>query len=243
MPYRKEQFITGEYYHLVIRGIDDNELFKNIDDYYRGIFSIYEFNNTKPVTIRARRKARARIKRVLQKLKRDPNLVADSRDKYVAILSLCLMPNHLHLLVKQLKDGGIIKFMTKLGIGYAKYFNIKYKRKGYVFQNRFVAIHIENEKQLIAVLMYIHTNPISLVEPKWKEGGIRNIEKVFKFLKNYRWSSHLDYLGNKNFPSVTERNFLLEIVNGQQGYERFFKDWLKYKSRKNFKEFSRLFLE
>lgn len=243
MPYRKEQFTTGENYHLVIRGIDDNKLFKNIDDYYRGIFSIYEFNNAKPVTIRACRKVRARIKRTLQKLNRDPNSVADRRDKYVEILAFCLMPNHLHLLVRQLKDGGIIKFMRKLGIGYGKYFNIKYKRKGYVFQNRFVAVRIKNEKQLIAVLIYIHTNPISLIEPEWKENGIRNIEKVLKFLKNYRWSSHPDYLEEKNFPSVTERSFLLEIMNGQQGYKRFFRDWLKYKSRKSFKELSELFLE
>lgn len=237
MPYRKEQFTTGEYYHLVIRGIDDNKLFKNIDDHYRGIFSIYEFNTTKKVEIRKRRKDR-----VKHKTRGHPESV-DLRDKLVEIIAFCLMPNHLHLLVKQLKDGGVIKFMSKLGIGYGKYFNTKYKRRGYVFQNRFVAVHIKNEKQLIAVLIYIHTNPISLIEPRWKENGIRNIEKALKFLKNYKWSSHSDYSGEKNFPSVTERNFFLEIMNGQQGYEKFFRDWLEYKSRKSFKDFSEIFLE
>ena len=237
MPYRKEQFATGEYYHLVIRGIDEHKLFRDINDHYRGVFSIYEFNNAKRVEIRERRRNRAKVKVCGHRES------ADLRNKLVEILAFCLMPNHLHLLVRQLKDGGIVKFMTKLGIGYAKYFNTKYKRKGYVFQSRFVAVHIKNERQLMAVLLYIHTNPVSLIEPGWKEKGIRNVKKVLKFLENYKWSSHSDYLGRKNFPSVTERDFLLEIMNGQQGYEEFFKDWLKYKSRKNLKEFPELFLE
>ena len=237
MPYRKEQFATGEYYHLVIRGIDEHKLFRDINDHYRGVFSIYEFNNAKRVEIRERRRNRVKVKVCGHRES------ADLQNKLVEILAFCLMPNHLHLLVRQLKDGGIVKFMTKLGIGYAKYFNTKYKRKGYVFQSRFVAVHIKNERQLMAVLLYIHTNPVSLIEPGWKEKGIRNVKKVLKFLENYKWSSHSDYLGRKNFPSVTERDFLLEIMNGQQGYEEFFKDWLKYKSRKNLKEFPELFLE
>lgn len=237
MPYRKEQLVTGEYYHLVIRGIDEHKLFRDTNDYYRGIFSIYEFNNTKKVEIRERRRSRAKIKSCGLRES------ADLRNKLVEVLAFCLMPNHFHLLVKQLKDGGVVKFMTKLGIGYAKYFNTKYKRKGYVFQNRFVSVHIENEKQLIAVLMYIHTNPISLIESGWKENGIKNVKKALNFLENYKWSSHLDYLGKKNLPSVTERDFLLEIMNGQQEYKRFFEDWLKYKARKDVKKFSTLFLE
>ena len=228
---------------MVIRGIDDNKLFRDTDDHYRGIFSIYEFNDVKPVTIRERRQARAKIKKILRDLNRDPDLVADHRKKYVDILSFSFMPNHLHLLVRQLKDGCITKFMTKLGIGYGKYFNTKYGRKGYVFQNRFVAVRIKSERQLIAVFMYVHTNPISLIEPGWKENGIKNVKKVLKFLESYRWSSHLDYLGVKNFPSVTERSFLLEIMNGQQGYKRFFEDWLKYKSRKSLKESAGIILE
>jgi putative transposase len=48
-------------------------------------------------------------------------------------------------------------------------------------------------------------------------------EKAAQFLKEYRWSSHLDYLGEKNFPSVTERKFLLEFFGGTAGYAKAFK--------------------
>jgi len=256
MPYRKVQFVNGEIYHIVVRAIDDNVIFKDIDDHYRGIFSIYEFNNAKQVTIKDRRKARMRaksrlkreIKQVAQKfngiieLSRDPTSGQDKRKRLVEVLAFCIMPNHLHLLVRQLVDGGITKFMKKLDGGYGGYFNRKYGRKGYVFQNRFTAVHIKNEDQLKVVFVYIHTNPISLIEPKWKEIGIKNPEKVIAFLENeYRWSSYFDYIGKRNFPSVTDRDFLLKIMGGEQGCKEFVENWIRYKGE--IKEFNELALE
>ena len=238
MPYRKQQFANNEIYHIVLRGIDDNLIFKNVDDYYRGIFSIYEFNTTKPVTIQYRRKVRARIKREPD---RGPSSIADERDRLVDILTFCFMPNHIHLLVKQIKDGGISKFMGKFGTGYGGYLNRKYQRKGHVFQNRFLAVPIKNDKQLTTVFIYIHANPISLIEPGWKETGIKNTEEVIKFLDNYQWSSYLDYIGIKNFPSVTERSLFLETLNKESGCREIIEDWVKHKG--NIQEFPELFLE
>jgi putative transposase len=139
------------------------------------------------------------------------------------------MPNHIHLLVRQLKDGGITQFMRKFGTGYATYFNKKYNRKGHLFQGRFRAVHIKDNEQLKTVFVYIHANPISLIEPKWKEKGIKNSQKVIKFLENYKWSSYSDYLGKKNFPSLTQRNFLLKVMGGGEGCREFVKGWIEYK--------------
>ncbi len=241
MPYRKEQFVNGEIYHLVLRGIDDNLIFKDINDYYRGIFSIYEFNTTKPITIQKRRKIRARIKKTIRDSGRDPVSTSDERDKLVDILAFCFMPNHIHLLVKQLKDEGIVKFMNKLGAGYGGYYNRKYKRKGYVFQNRFSAVHIKDNNQLKIVFVYIHTNPTAFIESKWKEKGIKESQKVIKFLEDYKWSSYQDYIGKKNFPSVTERNFILEVMQKEQGCKEFVDYWIKYKGK--IREFAELVLE
>ena len=245
MPHRKVQFVNGEIYHIVVRAIDDNVIFKDIDDQYRGVFSIYEFNTTKPVTIQFRRKLRVALKKKLVSLVRgrvSNQASQDLRDKMVEVLAFCIMPNHLHLLVRQLVEGGITKFMKKLNGGYGGYFNRKYERKGYVFQNRFVAVHIKDEDQLKVVFVYIHTNPISLIEPKWKEIGIKNPNKVIEFLENeYRWSSYFDYLGKKNFPSVTERDFILKIMGGEKGCKEFVENWIRYKGE--IKEFNKLALE
>lgn len=234
MPYRHQQFVNSEIYHVVTRGIDENLIFKDVDDYYRGIFSIYEFNNIKPVEIKERRKQRKK-----EKTSGDP--FSDTREKLVEILAFCFMPNHIHLLLRQLKDNGITRFMRKLGAGYAGYFNRKYGRKGYVFQNRFLPVHIKNDNQLKIVLTYIHINPVSIIKPKWKEIGIRNIEETIKFVENYKWSSYSDYINKKNFPSVTERKFISEVIGDEQGCRDFIKNWLEYK--KEIRKFPELFLE
>ena len=242
MPYRKQKFANEEIYHIVVRAIDDNVIFKDIDDHYRGIFSIYEFNNIKSVTIRERRRERLKIKKCRDRVSADSASFVDLRDKLVEVLVFCLMPNHFHLLVKQLKDDGIVKFMSKMGAGLGGYFNKKYNRKGHVFQNRFEAVHIKTEEQLKIVWAYIHANPVSLIEPKWKEKGIQNLDEVIKFLEEiYKWFSYQDYIGKKNFPSVIERDFLLEIIGGHNRCKEFLKDYLKYAGK--IKEFSNLLLE
>ncbi len=179
MPYRKVEFADGEIYHIILRGIDGMLLFKDLNDHYRGIFSVYEFNDLRPVTIQRRREERNRFKKLISEEGRGrPTSTAleqvGEREKLVDILAFCFMPNHIHLLLRQRKDGGIHKFMVKLGSGYGRYFNQKNQRKGYVFQNRFQSVHIEDDNQLRVVINYIHANPISLIEPKFKEEGIKN---------------------------------------------------------------------
>lgn len=227
------QFANGEIYHLIHRGVDDRRIFENEDDYYRGIFSLYEFNNADPVNIRNRRRERSKIKSgkaqpftTLQEIKK---IEAIRRDLFVEILAFCLMPNHIHLIIKQIKDNGITLYMNKFG-GYAYYFNQKYQRKGHLFQDRFKAVHIEDDEQLKTEFIYVHTNSVSLVESGWKEKGIKELAKTIEFIEKYKWSSYADYIGGKNFPSLTSRDFLLEVMGGADGCRNFVNGWLKYKT-------------
>jgi len=244
MPYRKEPFENNEIYHITTRRIGDELLFKDTNDYYRGVFSIYEFNNSNPVEIRKRREARARLRK--EQSNGDPTsatLEEDKRNKFVEILVFSQMPNHIHLLLRQIQDNGISKFMQKFGTGYASYFKEKHeqKRKEYFFQRRFSSVPIKTEDQLRTVFVYIHTNPISLCEPNWKDKGIAEPEKVIEFLENYKWSSYLDYIGKRNFPSVTEREFLSEIMGGEESCRKSIEEWVRYKGE--IKEFANLALE
>jgi len=229
MPNRRERIINNEIYHIVHKRGGDGLMFKDIDDYYRGIFSIYEFNTSKPVIIRERRKARNKIKKI-----KGRTFDFDSRvEPLVEVLAFCLMPNHIHLVLRQLKDGGISKFMAKFGTGYSTYFYEKYKLrgKGYFFQGRFKSIHIENNEQFRIVFVYVHTNPIAILKSGWKEKGISNSDKVIKFLENYKWSSYADFIGGKNFPSLiaTSKEDILNIMGGQDGCKEFIRNWVEYK--------------
>lgn len=220
MPIKRPRLVNDEIYHIIIRGVGDSLIFKDIDDYYRGIFSLYEFNTIEPVEIIKRR-------RKIRLLKNRGEQFSANREPLVEVLAFYFMPNHIHLLLRQIKDNGITHFMRKFGAGYVGYFNQKYNRKGHLFQGRFKAIHIKNNEQLKTAFVYVHINGISLIEPKWKEKGIKNPEKVIKFLENYKWSSYSDYIGKKNFPSVTERKFILEMMGGEEGCKNFVRDWIK----------------
>jgi len=200
MIYKKPQLINNEIYHVVSRTVGDTEVFDDEKDFYRGIFSIYEFNNANSVEIRLRRQQRKKEK-VLESIEKAygrPTSVdgtsVDRRDKFVEVLAFSFMPNHLHLILKQVKDDGIVKFMKKVNGGYAKYFNEKYNRKGHLF-NKFRAVYIKDDDQLKNTFVYVHTNLISLIETGWKEKGIANPEKVKEFLENNKRHSYPDYLG------------------------------------------------
>lgn len=170
-----------------------------------------------------------------------------SKKPLVEIMVFCLMPNHYHLILRQLVDGGISLFMKKLSNGYTGYFNEKYKRKGIgaLFQGCFKAVQVENDRQLMALVYYIFTNPIELVEKNWKEGGVKDLKKAIKFLESYRWSSYLDCIGISNFSSVTKRDFIVEFFGGPDKIKKSIKDWILYKTelRSGFEKIKDLVLE
>jgi putative transposase len=136
------------------------------------------------------------------------------------------MPNHFHLILRQLKDGSIAKFMQKIGTGYTMYFNQKNKRNGVLFQGRFKSILIESDEYLMHLSRYIHINPVELYEPSWKENGIQNWENINEFLESYRWSSYLDYIGIKNFPSVINKEIVNSFFQDEQSYKNFINQYL-----------------
>ena len=136
-------------------------------------------------------------------------------------MAFVFMPNHIHLLLRQLKPNGISIFMQKFGSGYASYFNKKYQRIGHLFQGKFKESHIMGDEYLRTVVTYIHMNPASIIEPGWKEAGIKKPLKMIEFLEKYRWSSYLDYIGKKNFPSVTERDFAQNVFGSSQKIKEF----------------------
>ncbi len=117
--------------------------------------------------------------------------------------------------------------MKKLNGGYVKFFNQRHERTGTLFERKYKSVLVENQAHFIHLPYYIHLNPLDMVAPEWRERKINDLDKAMNFLEEYKWSSHLDYLGKKNFPSVTQRDFLLEIFGGERGYKKALNSWLK----------------
>lgn len=117
------------------------------------------------------------------------------------LYSYCLMDNHLHLLLKE-ESLDISNIMKRLNTSYASYFNRKYDRVGHVFQDRFRSEPIEKETYLLAVLRYIHNNPV-------KAGMVKN-------LSDYKWSSYFDYILEDDYAkgkSLVDCENILELFS------------------------------
>ncbi len=119
----------------------------------------------------------------------------------VTVLGYCLMSNHAHLLLKEGHDGSISQVMHRIGTSYVRWFNTKYDRVGHLFQGRFLSVPVERDPQFLAVLRYIHRNPV--------DAGL-----VFTCLE-YPWSSHSAYeKENKRFPDLTDTSLAIQIAGG-----------------------------
>lgn len=227
---RNIKFIEGQIYHIYNRGIDKRTIFLDERDYFRFIHDLFEFNDEEPAINLYYKKfsfQNQSYEAKPRKIERKTRKIKHIRKLLVEILVFCLMPNHFHLLLKQKREGGIVEFMHKLGTGYTMSFNQKHERVGSLFQGPYKAVLVEKDAHFLHLPYYIHSNPLDSKFPEWRNKKIKNYKEAMKFLENYRWSSFPDYIGKKNFPSVTQREFLNEFFESPENYKKDTLKWLK----------------
>lgn len=144
---------------------------------------------------------------------------AQEGDK-VKLIGFCVMGNHAHLLLVTDKITDLSLFMGRVNAEYAKYYNRRAKRVGYVFRDRFKSEAIKDEKQLVVCLAYIQNNPV-------KAGLIETAE-------NYQYSSYTNYLsgiGIVDFDEVA-KHFNIAARNMRRIMaERVDEKWLEHDDR------------
>ena len=121
---------------------------------------------------------------------------------HLEIYAYCLMGNHVHLLIRE-TDIKLSLYMTKLAVSYAGFFNVKYDRRGALFEDRFKSEPVEDEAYLLTVFRYIHQNPL----------------KVGETLDT--WTSYSDYLTQPSATNrITDSRFVLGIFSDDDSKAR-----------------------
>ena len=118
-----------------------------------------------------------------------------------SVYAWVLMNNHVHILFKS-GERGISEVMRKVLSWYAQYFNHKYKRSGHLFENRYKSILCEEDRYLLALVRYIHLNPVRA-----------GIVKSIKDLDKYRWSGHRAYIGKDDYEWMDKKYVLEQFSN------------------------------
>ena len=216
---RTFSFAPGEYYHCYSRGTEKRKIFLTKKDYERFIALLFVCNSTKTIHLSD-----------FVKMNFSEIFSVERGDSLVEIGAYCLIPNHVHLLLREIQEGGISLFMQKVITAYTMYFNKKCERTGSLFESRFKAEHANNDRYLKYLFSYIHLNPVKILEPEWKKLGIKNKRKVKEFLQNYIYSSYLDYLGNSRPQNkiLNKNAFPTYFVNPKDFAEEIF-DWINVK--------------
>lgn len=212
MASRKIVLATNEYYHVFNRGVARQPTFFGKKDYKRLLLTLsyYRFIN-----------APGKLSRFLSLSKDTRNDIIKDLEKnqktIVEIVCYALMPNHIHLLLKQTSDGGITTFMSKTTNSYTKYVNTKQKRVGDLFQGVFKAVRVETNEQLLHLSRYIHLNPVvSYVIPD---------EELF----DYPWSSLSDYVEDRS--SFISHHIVTDQFKTHEEYKQFVHNQVEYGKR------------
>lgn len=204
MPGRDIPLVTDQVYHVLNRGSAFQPVFNNKKDYIRAIETIFYYQN-KNLSISYShflRLPKEQKSVILETLGKKDNFIVD-------IIALCLMPNHLHLLLKQNQEKGISYFMSNFTNSYTRYFNKKSKRIGPIFQGKFKAVRIETDEQLLHVSRYIHLNPFTSY-----------VVKILQDLETYPYSSFPEYLGISK-TNFFQKEIVLDQFKSNTSYKKF----------------------
>ncbi|OHA24386.1 MAG: hypothetical protein A3D50_00005 [Candidatus Taylorbacteria bacterium RIFCSPHIGHO2_02_FULL_44_12] len=128
-------FVINEYYHIYNRGAHKSPIFLDKIDYQRFLYLLYIANSNKPLHFYI--------------LKQSDAFLCERQDQYVDIVAYCLMPNHFHIAVKEIVEGGISRFVHKLCTAYVMYYNFKYDHSGTIFQGPYNAKHVDSDGYLL----------------------------------------------------------------------------------------------
>jgi len=135
MPRKARLKSVSGIYHVMLRGINKQDIFFDDDDYM-----------------------------CMAKVLSDAPTRKDKMGKVVAkddctIYAYCILPNHVHILIRE-GNRNISELMKKIEDRYVYFYNTKYERTGHLFQDRFRSEPVDDNKYFHQLLRYIHRNPV-----------------------------------------------------------------------------------
>lgn len=201
---RKTVFAEGEFYHIYNRGTEKRTIFLDEQDFMRFLQSLEEFNTLDPVGGIFQNSFRK--KQLRGSTSKSDNLVKQE-EKLVNIIAYCLNQNHYHLILQQVSEKGIEKFMQRLGTGYTMYFNNKYERTGALFQGKFKAVHIDSNIYLLHVSAYVNLN-----------------DRVHQLRGSTSKSSWIEYTKEKSKGGICAKEAILGQFRTKEEYVTFAKN-------------------
>lgn len=191
-------------FHICNKSIANFNIFSATSHAERFLWAVdyYRRNNTTKLSEEIRNKRYE----YLNLLEHDPSFK-------LKILSYCIMPDHYHLLIKTPAFDLVSEYINNIQNSYTRYFNLKHKRKGPLWQSRFRRILIDSDSQLLHLTRYIHINPTT--------------SKLVMLPEEWQFSSYKDFISNDYYLknvlteiSIRKPNLYKQFVDNQIDYQQ-----------------------
>lgn len=218
---RKEQFFVGNIIHVFNRGNRKQEIVRDEKDRVRFTQMLYYFNDEhSPINLFRTLNEHHGVD-FYRKFERLPAWPA--RKPLVKILAFVLMNNHYHLILEEIKAGGVTKFMLKLGTGMTNRFNTRYKESGRLFQGAYKARRVEKDNYLRYLAIYIQVKNVFELYPGGIQRALKNFDDAYEFALKYPYNSLVGYAGGETSP-IIDTEMLKEAFQNPNEIKEFAKE-------------------
>lgn len=206
MTMRIEPFGVGSVLHVTNRGVRGAHIVCDDEDRKRFVRSLYYLNDTHT----------------------DPywhSAVTDiplfsrptdwpEREPIVHVLGWTLLSNHFHLLLQEITEGGVAKFMQRLGGSMSTCFNAKYKERGSLFQGSYHARLVSQDEHRQYLAFYVLVKNVLEMYPGGLSNAYSNFDHAWEWAKEYPYSSLHDCLSGNSSPILDDPEDLIGSLVG-----------------------------
>jgi putative transposase len=227
MAYR-EGITVGSYVHVCNRGTKKMQIFREQNDLWRLVFNLYYLNHNGRMP--------DNWTRDVEKLGGLEKFVwpvswRQQRSPLVGILGFCIMPNHFHLILKEITEGGVRRFMHRITMAYSKYVNDKYDESGRLFQGPYRSRTVLDTNDLCNLAAYVMVkNPLELYSGG-SPAAYDNFNEAYTWAVQYPFSSLGDYAGQRTSP-ILDNEILGELFSTPDAFQKHAEEMWRYRTDK-----------
>ena len=233
---RKEPFTVGNFVHIYNRGNRKLPIVRDESDKCYFIQALYYFNTeiTPENPFQSLRESGIFLP-VKLPVKSDFTGKSDfnvdlvwpknwqPRKPIVKILAYILLKNHFHLVLKEIRDGGITTLMRRIGTGVTNRFNTKYKETGRLFQGAYKAKCLDNDNYLKYILVYIQVKNAFEIFPGGIKKAMKNFDLAYDWAVKYPYNSLSNY-ANTHGTQIVNKDIAKDFFPKPSDFKEFAKE-------------------
>ncbi|KKQ34926.1 MAG: Transposase [Candidatus Nomurabacteria bacterium GW2011_GWB1_37_5] len=221
---RKESYGIGNIVHVYNRGNRKQEIVRDNLDRFRFLQALFYFNDeySCPNPFRTLEDLlKPGFNKTIVWPKEWPK-----RRPLVKVLAYILKDNHFHLILEEIKENGIARFMHKFGTGVTNRFNTRYQEVGRLFQGPYKLKVVDNNNYLTYLSIYLHIKNAFEIYPGGMNKALKNFDKAYEFAEKYPYSSFADYIVKNKWKIIGQDNLISKLMENKKDFKKLAKNCL-----------------